>query len=63
MAEVSLEGARIVLSVRQSEIASMPEHVRVGLKDSLGPLSCTFEHSGEPGCGEWRSALGREHKT
>jgi hypothetical protein len=46
MAEVSLEGARIMPSVRQSETASMSQHVRVRLKWQFGHLSCPLEHPG-----------------
>jgi hypothetical protein len=53
MSKVSLEGSRVVASVRQRVAASMPEHMRVRLERQLRHSSCSFNHASEA-CGrEW----------
>jgi hypothetical protein len=61
MSEVGLQRPRIMPSVRQSETASMPQHVGVRFEWQLGRLSCPLDHPGNPGIAEWRATLRREH--
>ena len=46
MAEIGLQGAHIVPSVRERIAASVAEHVGVGLEGQLGSLAGTFDYSG-----------------
>jgi len=62
MSEVGLQRPRIMPSVRQSETASMSQHMRVRLKWQLGHPSRPLEHPGKAGIAEWRAALRREHE-
>ena len=61
VAEIGLQGARIVSSVRERVAAGVPERVRVSLERQLGDLASSLDHSGEPGSRERRAALRGEH--
>ena len=62
MAEVGLQGARVVPLVGQRVAAGVPEHVRVRLEGQLGLRACPLDHAGEASGAERRSALRREHE-
>src|SRR5664279_6582303 len=47
VAEVSLQGPRIMPHVRQSVAAGVAEHVRVRLEGQLGLPARPFDHAGE----------------
>ncbi len=55
--EVRLQCPGIVTSVGQRIAAGVPEHVRVWLEAEFRLATCSFNHPGEAGGGERRSAL------
>ena len=62
MAEVCLQGPRIVSLVRESIAAGVPEHVRVRLEGKLGLDPGSLDHAGKPGGAEGGAALRGEHE-
>ncbi len=57
MTEVRLQRPSIVTTIRQRIAACMSKHVRMGLEGKLRLDSCSLNHPGEAGGGEWRSTL------
>ena len=57
MAEIGLQGARIVPLVGQRVAAGVPEHVGVGLEAKLGLSARPLDHAGEASGAEGRSSL------
>jgi len=57
MAEIGLQGARVVALVGQRKATGMPKHVRMRLEAQLGRLGCTLHHPGKTCRGERRAAL------
>src|SRR5262245_4786376 len=62
VAEVSLQGPRIVPLIGQRVAAGMPEHVRVRLERKLRFDPCPLDHAGKPGGAEGSAALRGEHE-
>ena len=62
VAEVGLQGPRIVALVGQREAAGVPQHVRVGLEAEPGSLASALHKPGKACRGERRAALGGEHE-
>ena len=62
VAEIGLQGPRVVPLVRQRIAAGMPQHVRVRLEAKLGLSPGPLDHAGEPGGAEGRAALRREYE-
>ena len=62
VAEVCLQGPRVVSLVGQRVAAGVPEHVRVRLEGKLGLDPCPLDHAREPGGAEGCPALRGEHE-
>src|SRR5664279_6369105 len=62
VAEVSLQGPRIMPHVRQSVAAGVAEHVRVRLEGQLGLPARAFDHAGEASRTKRCPAFRGEHK-
>jgi hypothetical protein len=60
VSEVSLQGPRVMPSVRQRVPTGVPEHVRVGLEAKPRLDASPLDHPREPCRGERRSALRRK---
>ena len=57
VAEIGLQGARVVPLVGERVAAGVPEHVRVCLEAKIGLGPCPLNHTGEASRREGRSAL------
>lgn len=57
VAQVSLQGSRIMALGGQGEAAGLAEHVRVNLEAELGGLAGALDELGEAGGREWTAAL------
>ena len=62
VAQVGLQGARIVALVGQRVAAGVSEHVRMRLETQLGLRACTLDHAGEAGRGKWGATFRGEHE-
>ena len=62
VAEVGLQGARVVPIVREFITAGMPQHMRMRLEAQLRQSPGALDHSSEPGGAKRRAALGREYE-
>jgi len=57
VAEVGLQGARVVALIGQSEAAGMTQHVRMRFERQPGGSTGALDHASEPGSRERRTAL------
>jgi hypothetical protein len=62
VAEIGLQGARIVSLVGKGEATGVPQHMRVSLEAQAGALTSALDHAGKAGGREGRAALGPEHE-
>ena len=62
VAEIGLQGARIVALVSQRVAAGVPQHVRVRLEPQLGLSARTFHHAGKACRAEGCPSLRSEHE-
>ena len=62
VAEVSLQGARVVSLVCQRITTGVPKHVRVRLETKLSLDTRPLDHACEPGGAEGCAALRSEHE-
>ena len=62
MAEVGLQGSRVMALVRQCEPAGVAKHVRVDLERHPGLDPSPLHHPGEPSRGEGTSPLTGEYE-
>ncbi len=62
VAEIGLQGPRIVTFVGQRVAAGMPEHMRVRFEAKLCLGPCPLHHPGKSGRREWRAPLAYEHE-
>src|SRR5262249_49143490 len=61
VAEVVLQGARVVAVIGQLEAAGVAKHVRVDREWHLGGLAEALDEAGETDGADWPAALRKEH--
>ena len=62
VAQVGLQGARVVPLIGERITAGVPQHVRMRLEAQPSRSPCPLNHASKASGGERRAALRREHK-
>ena len=62
MAEIGLQGSRIMPSIRQRKATGMSQHVWMHLQPDVRSLASALNHASKPCNGEWCAPLRQEYE-